>query len=338
MEAEYLERRGYDFEIPTKQISLRQLSPLALIELRETGRCEFSFPEVLFDMDYPGHYMRRIKSVAVTVPCVVGPYTSLSCTLRLLEHKYRTSSVVKDKNDYPERTDDVDPDDRFLTTNVPITAIAVSNGQNDAGLFELNFRDGRYLPFEGAGVISKWRLELASKFRQFDYDTMSDVIMTVRYTSMDGGDKLRVPAEQSVLAYIKSIEDLSQNTGLFAAFDLRHDFPNEWYKANQGGGSAVITLADLYERLPIFTKGRKPGDIQAADIYVFAGGKTLPTGITVQQGSANMALNPAPNVGEMKPFSVSGLAGCPMDTWHISFQGTNPDLEKIWLVARYSLQ
>jgi hypothetical protein len=337
MEVEYLERRGYDFEIPTKQISLRQLNPLALVELRETGRCEFTLPEVLFDMDYPGHYMRRIKSVAVTVPCVVGPYTSLSCTLRLLEHKYRTNSVVKDKNDYPERTDDVDPDDRFVTTNVPITAIAVSNGQNDAGLFELNFRDERYLPFEGAGVISKWRLELASKFRQFDYDTMSDVIINVRYTSMDGGDKLRVPAEQSVLAYIKSIEDLSQNAGLFAAFDLRHDFPNEWYKATQAGGSAVITLVDLYERLPIFTKGRKPGNIQATDIYVFAGGKTLPTGITVQQGSDNMALIPAPKVGEMKPFSISGLPGSPMDTWQISLQGMNPDLEKIWLVARYTL-
>jgi hypothetical protein len=58
----------------------------------------------------------------------------------------------------------------------------------------------------------------------------------------------------------------------------------------------------------------------------------------VQQGGANMALNPASNVGEMKPFSVSGLAGLPMGTWQISLQGPNPDLEKIWLVARYTLQ
>jgi hypothetical protein len=58
----------------------------------------------------------------------------------------------------------------------------------------------------------------------------------------------------------------------------------------------------------------------------------------VQQGSDNMAVNPAPNVGEMKSFSVSGLAGSPMDTWQISLQGMNPDLEKIWLVARYTLQ
>ena len=88
LEAAYQEKRGYDYEI-TKHVSLRQINPMALLQLRETGKCEFALPEVLFDMDHPGHYMRRIKSVALTVPCVVGPYTSLNCTLRLLEHKFR---------------------------------------------------------------------------------------------------------------------------------------------------------------------------------------------------------------------------------------------------------
>lgn len=39
-------------------------------------------------------------------------------------------------------------------------AIATSTGQNDSGLFELNFRDERYLPFEYMGAVSCWRLEL----------------------------------------------------------------------------------------------------------------------------------------------------------------------------------
>lgn len=43
------------------------IKPLALIELRETGRYEFEIPEVLFDMDYPGQYMRGIKSVSVSM-------------------------------------------------------------------------------------------------------------------------------------------------------------------------------------------------------------------------------------------------------------------------------
>src|SRR6266567_2440395 len=49
LEAAYQEKRGHDFEI-SKSISLRQLNPLALLRLRETGTCEVSLPEVLFDM------------------------------------------------------------------------------------------------------------------------------------------------------------------------------------------------------------------------------------------------------------------------------------------------
>ena len=165
LEAAYMEKRGHLYEI-SRTISLRQVNPLALLQQREIGQCEFALPEVLFDMDHPGHYMRRIKSVALTVPCVVGPYTSLNCTLRLLEHTFRTSPITKPSYAPDPQSDEPDP--RFSTVSVPISSIAVSSGQNDSGVFELNFKDERYLPFEGAGVISKWRLELPTAFRQFD--------------------------------------------------------------------------------------------------------------------------------------------------------------------------
>ena len=74
---------------------------------------------------------------------------------------------------------------RFIENNIPVKAIAASNAQNDSGIFELNFRDERYLPFEGAGAISEWSLELfndlpannpdpahpdfGKPLRQFDY-------------------------------------------------------------------------------------------------------------------------------------------------------------------------
>jgi len=32
---------------------------------------QFSIPEILYDMDFPGHYQRKVKNVSVTVPCVV---------------------------------------------------------------------------------------------------------------------------------------------------------------------------------------------------------------------------------------------------------------------------
>ena len=70
-------------------------------------------------------------------------------------------------------------------------AIATSTGQNDTGLFELNFRDERYLPFEYAGAVGRWRIELPIETNAFDIDTMSDLIFQLSYTAREGGSALR---------------------------------------------------------------------------------------------------------------------------------------------------
>lgn len=50
------------------------------------------------------------------------------------------------------------PDDhRFTHDPIGIQSIATSTAQRDAGLFELNFGDERYLPFEGAESVSEWQ-------------------------------------------------------------------------------------------------------------------------------------------------------------------------------------
>jgi hypothetical protein len=334
LEAAYQEKRGYDFEI-TKQVSLRQLDPLALIQLRETGKCEFVIPEVLFDMDHPGHYMRRIKSVALTVPCVVGPYIGLNCTLRLLEHKFRTNAIVSPS--YAETKDETD--ERFSTVNVPITSIAVSNGQNDSGVFELNFHDERYIPFEGAGAISKWRMELPNEFRQFDYDTISDVILHLCYTSVDGGDNLKRAAVASVQGFISSVDELSREEGLFAVFDLKHDFSNEWCEAMQPTANAterVLSLNKLYDRLPIFTKGYQPENIIAIDAYLFTS-NGVPTPTLIRK----YMTNGAETTEDFFAFTGMPLASkdnnISMDNWQLTIPDGATTIEKMWLVVRYVL-
>lgn len=336
LEAAYQEKRGHDFEI-TKAISLRLVNPLALIQLKETGNCEFALPEILFDLDYPGHYLRRIKSVGLRIPCVLGPHTSLNCALHLTEHKFRISAIARSKGDYPEQTDQAD--ERFSTTNVPITSIAVSSLDDENGVFELNFHDERYLPFEGAGAISKWRIDLPDKFRQFDYDTITDVIVRLRYTAVDGGDKLKKPATDSMLDYIKSVEDLSREEGLFAAFDLKNDFPNEWYSASHpptGASERVLTIDKLFEKLPIFTRGRPPSKIKAADIYLFVAGALTATAITATQGGGDISFSEGKTVGTMKSFVAKDVdAG--MDSLQIKIHDTKTVIDKMWLLERYVL-
>lgn len=234
LEAAYQEKRGYDYEI-TKHISLRQLDPLALLQLKAACISEFDLPEVLFDMDYPGHFKRRIKSVSVSVPCIAGPYTGVNATLRLLNNKFRNSSIA---NNYPEKTDE--QDDRFISYNIPITAIATSSAQNDAGMFELNFKDERYLPFEGAGVISKWRLELPT-VKQFDYNTISDVVLHLKYIASEGGEQLKESAKGTVAEQLNLISQQLNETGLHIPISLKHDMPNEWNLLVKTG-TANITI------------------------------------------------------------------------------------------------
>jgi hypothetical protein len=343
LEAAYQEERGHDFEV-SKSISLRQIDPLALIHLKETGTWEFALPEVLFDMDYPGHYMRRIKSVSLRIPCTVGPYTNLNCTLRLLEHKFRINSIATNGNDYIEKTDETD--DRFSTVNVPITSIAVSSLEDENGVFELNFHDERYLPFEGAGAISKWRIELPDGFRQFDYDTIADVIIRIRYTSLDGGDKLKKWASDSVTDYIKSVEQMSQEEGLFAAFDLKNEFPSEWYSANHPaqGADRVLTIDKLYEKLPIFTRGHSPAKIQATDIYLFASCPTSEKSCTLSKSSFTMTQNEneipiadGQKIGSMMSVTAKELSGVTMESFQIQIKDKNAAIDKMWLLVRYVL-
>lgn len=241
LEAAYQNERGYDYEI-TKHVSLCQLDPLAIIQLRETGKCEFVIPEALLDLDYPGHYKRCIKSVSLSVPCIVGPYTGVNATLTLLEHKFRNTAIGG--KTYEEDTEETD--ERFSSYLIPIKAIAVSSAQNDGGVFELNFKDERYLPFEGAEVISKWRLELPS-IRQYDYQTISDVIVHLKYIANEGGERLKGAASKSVSKQLENIAQALNETGLHLALSMKHDLPNDWHMLKKTG---AIDLTLQKTRLP----------------------------------------------------------------------------------------
>ena len=125
-----------------------------------------------------------------------------------------------------QKDDPGGPDSRFIDNRMMLESIVTSTGQNDAGLFEPSMGGERYLPFEGAGAISRWRLELPMEFRTFDYGTISDVILHLRYTARDGGDELRDAATASVTQLLSD----ATARPLLRLFSLRHEFPAEWHR------------------------------------------------------------------------------------------------------------
>ncbi|MBW2647868.1 MAG: insecticidal toxin protein, partial [Deltaproteobacteria bacterium] len=225
---------------------------LALLKLRTTGRCTVRLPEELFDMDGPGHYFRRIKTVALSIPCVTGPYASVNCTLTMLKSSIRKTQVLRDGGIYAREDAE---DDRFNDYFGSLQSIVTSSAQNDSGLFETNLHDERYLPFENSGVISEWHLELPADVRQFDYDTISDVILHLRYTAREGGGLLK----NGAVANLKTRIEEAQAAGSVRLFSVRHEFPTEWAKFTSienvsTDNPAEFTLKLKTEHYPFWSK------------------------------------------------------------------------------------
>jgi hypothetical protein len=212
MEKAYVETNTRELEV-RQSISLLQINPGALSSLQQTGTCEFTIDEVWFDLLYPGQYRRLLKSARLTIPCVVGPYVNVAAKLQLLGSQVRRT-----------------PELGANLSDVPLTmvhSVATSNAQNDSGLFELNFRDERYLPFEGAGAVnSSWSLELPSQLRMFDYASISDVIITLEYTARYDG-ALKTDVETNLIDMLKSY---AQDKGLFRMISLREELPDAFHQ------------------------------------------------------------------------------------------------------------
>ncbi|WP_437912582.1 neuraminidase-like domain-containing protein [Sorangium sp. So ce302] len=347
MEVAYLERNRREFEIQ-KPISLAAINPAALQDLREKGACEFELPEVLFDLDHPGQYFRRIRAVRLTIPCVTGPHTSVSAKLTLLGSAIRKQSTAN-PTAYAYTGFD---DPRFVHDLVGIQSIATSSAQSDAGLFELNFRDERYLPFEGAGVISRWRLELPTAYPQFDHNTISDAVMQLSYTARDGGGTLKDGAESAIIdglnKLLKVVSD--EETGLVRVLSLRKEFPDVFHRLLTSPGEPVdmtllpehfpfvirrarmtLTLANIvnnegYVDVHVITK---PGaTLSGADISLNGGDEAQ---VNPQNGVAVQSL---PKGGSASTTLLQNWAA---ETWALEQHGLNADtVEDIVFVVRYT--
>lgn len=223
MHSDYLERNRRTYEI-TKHVSIANINPAALIELRETGSCTVMIPEALFDLDRPGDYCRRLKMVSLSLPCVTGPYTGVHCTMTLLNSQVRVAATPT--TPYPS----AGPDDQRFTSVSPVESVVTSSARDDSGMFVTDFNDERFLPFEGAGAIGTWRLELPATMRQFDYQTITDAVITLRYTALNGGPALRAAAVKDLQQALQTMEVGPGTAGLYQLMSVQRDDPDSWYQ------------------------------------------------------------------------------------------------------------
>jgi Tc toxin complex TcA C-terminal TcB-binding domain/Neuraminidase-like domain/Salmonella virulence plasmid 28.1kDa A protein len=237
LERRYLETDYRQLEVE-QSFSLAQYDPAALAALRDVGACTFTVPELFFDLAYPGHYRRRTRAVRLSLPCVVGPYANASATLKQLDSEIRLEPTASPIPVPPRHS----------------TSIAASSGQNDGGVFEFNFRDERYMPFEGSGAVSTWQLSLPKAFRPFDYGTISDVVLRISYTA-EQDETLRNEVDDALGAAALALGQRLKSDGLRLLLSLRRDLPDVWRKlVTTPAGSDVEVKIDE-RHLPVILAG-----------------------------------------------------------------------------------
>ncbi|HTF04565.1 MAG TPA: hypothetical protein VK826_11090, partial [Bacteroidia bacterium] len=194
MEVAYITNNKRLHEI-TKTVSLAMVSAQELVNLKNNGSCGFHVPETLFNLDFPQHTgkLRRIKAVSLSVPCVTGPYTGVNCILT-------------------------------ATSEGMSSSIATSTGLNDTGIFQFNFSDERYLPFEGMPVDCDWTIDMNSGLHAFDFGSISDVLLHIHYTA---------DPDLNTSAVITAGGESGPDSGslpLTRYISLRNEFADEWIR------------------------------------------------------------------------------------------------------------
>jgi hypothetical protein len=349
MEASFHERNERRYEL-TKHVSLAQLDPVALLRLRQNGRCVLRIPETAFDLDYPGHYFRRLREVKVSIPCVVGPYTTVACTLTLTANEWRRDPTVSAGQPYAR----TGPDDRrFSGLPGHARSIATSSGQRDDGLFALELRDERYLPFEGAGAVSTWEVRLNEDLPPFDFSTISDFILHVDYTAREGGEPLRAKAVEEIERALAALPLADERRGLFRVFDVKREFPDQWYRFNRvppPGEDQELVLDGLADRLPYFT--RRFGAITARRVELAAGVRAGEAGTGLEARLSAPGAAPGDTLTLADDGAYEGLLhggradSAPLGTWTLKlrrpgapdFASLPPDvLDELFVIVNYEL-
>lgn len=180
LETFYLETPPFQL-IVNRRLCLRDLDSTALLGLRYGASCTFMIPGWwLRRLDNGNTENRRIRSVAVTIPCVGGPAASVNAMLSL------------------------------TTGTVPIMKAMLGSGVRDYG-WDMALRDDAYVPFEGASLDddTTWSLEFPARNADIDLSTIADVVLEVEYTADFGSAGATGPTADWPIAI-----DLERDDGL----------------------------------------------------------------------------------------------------------------------------
>jgi hypothetical protein len=224
----------------TKTISLARLAPAEFQRFRETGVLNFATPMALFDADFPGHYLRLIRRVRVSVIALVPPSDGIHATL---SHT-GVSRVVLGPEMF--QTVVIRRDPKTVALSAPINA---------SGMFELDQQPSEmYFPFEGHGVDGFWECRAPKAANQLDFRTIAGVLITIEYTPLN-----KLDYGQQVIRQLGTIFRADR------PFSFRTQFADAWYDLHNP------ELRDPAERMVVPVRTERadlPPNLERATIHL----------------------------------------------------------------------
>ena len=232
-------------------------------------------------------------------------------------------------------------------------------------MFEFNFRDERYLPFERAGAISEWDIELSTETELRSVRLLDNFRRDshLNYTAREKGGPFKEKATSDTKNFIANAADLTEQP-LAQMFSMKHEFPTEWNRflhPSAVGAEQILSFSIGKERLPFFVQDRdiviekidlfarctQATTYNAIFSYVDQGGDTVTsTQINLPQNSAYGGLNNATlnatnaglNLEELdiaKAVSLKLKRSTATDYTKLT---TNPDeVQDLFMVIHYKL-
>ncbi|MFC1719417.1 hypothetical protein ACFL6S_37550 [Candidatus Poribacteria bacterium] len=199
----------------TKTISLARMAPAEFQRFRETGVMSFNTLMEIFDRDFPGHYLRLIKNVRLSVIALIPPTAGIKATL----FSSGISRVVVAGDSFQETVIRRQPE-----------SVSLTSATNATGQFEFQLRQDNEMlrPFEGNGVAAEWTFELPKPANQFDYKTIADVLITIDYTALYSPDYRQ-----------QMIQRLGRGFSADRGFSFRQEFADQWYDLHNPDQTAM---------------------------------------------------------------------------------------------------
>lgn len=310
--------------------SLARLYPVEFQHFRETGRLPFATPMSLFDRGFPGHYLRLIKRVRMSIIALVPPVQGVRATLV----GSGISRVVTGGDVFQPTIVRRDPE-----------LIAFTSTSNASGLLDLEPDAGMLLPFESMGVDSHWELQLPKAANAFDYRSIADVLFTVEYTALHDDNYRR-----------QVILQLDDSVSAERVISLRDHAADQWYALHNADPSAAHLRASV-----TLTPHSLPPNLEDLRIQQVLLAVVRAPGQTFELGAAQLMLTPQDEsvaVGGMVDGSTDGLISTrrgnasawlpligktPAGTWELSLPNSeelrsrfsNDEIEDLLIVLTY---